>query len=68
LEKLYDIHDKFKKVKNCKTNSSSMKFEVINMGTNKTPQNINVGNNCSFEERQAFINLFKEYRDIFLDV
>jgi hypothetical protein len=35
LEKLYDLQDKFKKVTNCKTNSSTMQFEVINLGTSK---------------------------------
>jgi hypothetical protein len=65
LENLYDLQDKFKKVTNCKTNNSSMQFEVINLGTNNTPQNINLGKNCSSEERQAFIKLFKEYKDIF---
>jgi hypothetical protein len=65
LEKLYDLQDKFKKVTNCKTNNSSMQFEVINLGSDNTPQNINLGKKCSLEERQAFIKLFKEYKDIF---
>jgi hypothetical protein len=65
LEKLYDLQDKFKKVMNCKTNNSSMQFEVINMGSDNTPHNINLGKKCSPEERQAFIKLFKEYKDIF---
>jgi hypothetical protein len=47
LEKLYDLQDKFKKEKTYKTNNSSMQFEVVNMGTNTTPQNINLGKNCS---------------------
>jgi hypothetical protein len=37
LEKLYDLQDKFKRVTNYKTNSSSMHFEVINLGTDSTP-------------------------------
>jgi hypothetical protein len=65
LEKLYDLQDKFKKVTNCKTNNSSMQFEVINLGSEKIPQTINLGKKCSPEERQAFIKLFKEYKDIF---
>jgi hypothetical protein len=52
LEKLYDLQEKFKKFINCKTNSSSMQFEVVNLGTNTTPQNINLGKNCSPEEKQ----------------
>ena len=37
LENLYDLHDNFKKVIKCKTNSSTMQFEVINLGTNNIP-------------------------------
>ena len=33
LERFYDIQDKFKYVPNCKTNSSQMKYETINLGT-----------------------------------
>lgn len=33
LKTLYDLHDKFKRVVNCKTNSSYMQYEVINIGT-----------------------------------
>jgi hypothetical protein len=43
LEKFYDLHDKFKKVTNCKMHSSVMQYEVINLGTLDKPQNINLG-------------------------
>ena len=33
LERFYDLQDKFKYVPNCKTNSSQMKYETINLGT-----------------------------------
>ena len=33
LEKKFDLQDKFKSVPNCKTNSSQMKYETINLGT-----------------------------------
>jgi hypothetical protein len=65
LEKLYDLQDKFKKVTNCNTNNSSMHFEVINLGFEKMPQTIKLGKKCSCEERQTFIKLFKEYKNIF---
>jgi hypothetical protein len=65
LEFFYDLQDKFKRKTNCKTNSSSMQYEVINLGTDQNPQNINLGINCSPSERNAFIKLFKEYKDIF---
>ena len=65
MEKFYDFQDKFKKVVNCKTNSSSMSFEVVNLGTNENPQNVYLGTDCTKEERITFIRLLKEYKDIF---
>jgi hypothetical protein len=59
LEKLYDLHDKFRGVVNCKTNSSSLLYETVNLGTQDNPQNINLGKGCSEQERSAFIKLFK---------
>jgi ribonuclease HI len=37
LEKFYDFEDKFKKMVNCKTNSSSLTYEKVNLGTNENP-------------------------------
>ena len=37
LEKFFDLQDKFKSVPNCKTNSSQMKYETINLGTEINP-------------------------------
>jgi hypothetical protein len=51
LENLYDLQDKFKKVTNYNTNSSYMQFEVVNLGSDIAPQNVNLGKNCSPEER-----------------
>ena len=42
-----------------------MSFEVINLGTKENPQNVNLGSDCTKEERIAFIRLLKEYKDIF---
>ena len=33
LEIFFDLQDKFKSVPNCKTNSSQMKYETVNLGT-----------------------------------
>ena len=33
LEKFFDLQDKFGSVPNCKTNSSQMRYETINLGT-----------------------------------
>jgi hypothetical protein len=58
LDKLYDLQENFKRLTNCKTNSSLMHFEVVKLGRSATPQNINMGKNCSPNERQYFIKLF----------
>jgi hypothetical protein len=42
-----------------------MKFEIINLGTEENPKNINLGLGCTPSERDSFINLFKKYKDIF---
>jgi len=65
LEKIYDLHDKFRGVVNCKTNSSSLLYETVNLGTQDNPQNINLGKGCSKQEKSSFIKLFKEFKDIF---
>jgi hypothetical protein len=59
LENFYDLHDKFKGVVNCKTNSSSLQYETVNLGTRDQPQNINLGTGCTQQEKSAFIKLFK---------
>ena len=68
LEKLYDLRDKFNKVTNCKTNKSAVQFEAINFGSEKIPKTRNLGKKGSTEERQEFIKLFEEYKDIILDI
>jgi hypothetical protein len=42
-----------------------MHFEVVNLGTSTTPQNINLGKNRCPEEKQYYIKLFKAYKEIF---
>ena len=59
LEKFYSLQDKFKKLVNCKTNSSSLSYEKVNLGTNDNPQCINLGVGCSKQEKAAFVKLFK---------
>jgi hypothetical protein len=46
LEKFYDLHDKFRKSVNCKTNSSSLTHEKVNLETKDNPQCINLGLGC----------------------
>jgi hypothetical protein len=65
LEKFYDLHDKFRGTVNCKNNSSSLIYEMVNLGTKDNPQNINLGKGCFEHERSTFINLFKEFKEVF---
>ena len=65
MENFYDFQEKFKKTVNCKTNNSSMSYEVIDLGTKENPQNVNLGSDCTNEERVSFIRLFKEFKYIF---
>jgi hypothetical protein len=60
LEDLYDIKDRFKQVTNSKLQSSTLRFELINLGTEENPQNINLGLGLSSEERIAFIRLLQK--------
>jgi ribonuclease HI len=59
LEIFYDLHDKFRKSVNCKTNSSFLTHEKVNLGTKHNPQYINLGMGCFEQERSAFIKLFR---------
>ena len=65
LENFYDLHDKFKGVPNYKTNSSNMRYETINLGTESNLQNVNLGSDCIPNEKLAFLKLFSEFKDVF---
>lgn len=65
MEHLYEFHDKFKKLTNCKKHRSSMKYETVNLGMKEDPKDVNVGLGCSPQEKAAFVMLFKNYKDVF---
>ena len=65
LEDLYDIKDRFKRVTNSKLQSSTLRFELINLGTEENPQNINLGLELSSEERRTFIRLLQKNKHVF---
>ena len=65
LEKLFDLQDKFKRPTNTKIGNSSLKYKVANLDTEKNPQNINLGTNCTHAERETFMKLFREFKDVF---
>ena len=52
LEKFFDLQDKFRSIPNCKTNSSQMKYETINLGMELNPQTINLGIDCTPAEKK----------------
>ena len=66
LEKLFDLQDKFKIPTNTKTSSLSLRYEVVNLGTKKNPQNINLGIHCTHAERETFMNFFSKFKDFFM--
>eukprot|EP00253_Pinus_taeda_P022177 PITA_22177 len=65
LEDPYDIKDKFKPVSNTKLQSSTLRFELINLGTEQNHQNINLGLGLSIEENEAFISLLRKNKHVF---
>ena len=65
LEKMSNLNEKFRRPPNVNTHSSSLQFELINLGTETAPKFVNLGKCCSPIERDKFISLFKQYRDVF---
>ena len=56
---MFDLNEKFRRLVNVKTHISSLQFELINLGTKIE------GKCCSLGERNKFISLFKQYKDVF---
>ena len=65
MEHLYDLYDKLKTPMNCKMHSSSMKYKLVNLGTQEDQKTVNLGLGCSPQEKVTFVKLFKEYEDVF---
>ena len=59
LEKIYDLQERFQGPRNSMTHSSTMRHELINLGTEKDSKYVNLGTCCTQQEQQAFIHLFK---------
>ena len=60
LEDLYDLKDRFKRSTNSKLQSSTLNYELVNLGTDTKPQNINLGLGLAPEERLAYVHLLKQ--------
>ncbi len=65
LEDLYDIKDRFKPVTNTKIQSYTLRFELINLGTDQIPQNINLGLGLSIQEKEALVKLLRKNKHVF---
>ena len=65
LEKLFDLQEKFRKPTNTKNRSSTLLYEVVNLGTKQDPKNINLGKNCTTAKKATFMKLFREFKDVF---
>ena len=65
LEKLFDLQNRFRGPPNTKVQSSTLAHRKINLGTDKDPKLVNLGNECTPQEKQEFIELFKKYWDVF---
>jgi hypothetical protein len=61
LEKIFDMHDMYKKKKVVKHGS----YIEINIGTEEVPRFIKIGKGTSEKERKELISLVQEYRDVF---
>ena len=62
---MLDLNEKFRRPPNVKTHSSSLQFELINLGTETAPKLVNLGKCCLPTERDKFISIFKQYKDVF---
>ena len=60
LEDLYDLKYRFKRSTNSKLQSSTLNYELVNIGTDTKPQNIKLGLGLTKEERLAYIRLLKQ--------
>ena len=65
LEDLYDLKDRFKRSTNSKLQSSTLNYELVNLGTDTKPQNINLGLDLTLEEKSAYVRLLKQYKSVF---
>ena len=65
LEDLYDLKDRFKMSTNSKLQISTLNYELVNLGTNAKPQNVNVGLGLVPEEKLAYIRLLRQYKKCF---
>lgn len=59
------MKDECKRSTNSKLQSSTLNYELVNLGTDTKPQNINLGLGLALEERLAYVHLVKQYKSVF---
>ena len=62
---MFDLSDKIKRPTNTKISSSSLRYEGVNIGNEQNSHNINLGTSCTHVEKERFMRLFREYKDVF---
>ena len=65
LEDLYDLKNRFKRSTNSKLYSPTLNYELVNLGTDDKPQNVNLGIGLVPEEKLAYIRLLRQYKNVF---
>ena len=65
LEDLYDLKIRFKRSANSKLYSSTLNYELVNLGTNEKPRNVNLGHGLAPEEKSVYIRLLRQYKNVF---
>ena len=65
LGDLYDLKNRFKRSTNSKLYSSTLNYELVNLGTEDKPQNVNLGIGLAPEEKLAYIHLLRQYKNVF---
>ena len=68
LEPMFDLNENFRRPVNVKTHSSSVEFELINLGTEIEPKYVNLGKCCSPGERNKLSVFSNNTKMFFLDV
>ena len=49
-----------------KISSLLLRYNVVNLGTEQNPKNINLGITCTHAKKVTFMRSFKEYKDVFM--
>jgi len=65
LEDLYDLKYWFKRSTNSKLQISNVNYELVNLGTDAKPQNINIGLGLTLEEKLTYVRLLRQYKNAF---